>query len=395
MIRPFAEDATEPGPDDFWGQVGQWFVEAGANIIVIAIIIVSTLVIAWVLRFVIRRIVRHIVVGAKSKANVDDTQALDRSPLAAVRVVQRTRTLGTILQGIVNVTLFFVALILIIQQLNPGILGSLTLLTAAVGAGLGFGAQNIVRDVLNGIFIVAGDQLGIGDVVDLGLATGVVENVSVRVTHVRDVNGTLWYVRNGEILRIGNMSMGWSRVIVDLSVSLEANIDEVEQKMLDVATDLMKDPKWRSRIVERPEMWGLESIGTDMQVFRVVMRTRSNARDDVAQELRVRLKKAMDAMDVAVPALATVILDGPTGAQRVRGANPPKTKPTPVAPVVAKKARPTWRARKQEHATDSHLPAAPENLPITKPTPTSPKKPKPPKRETAPERHEPPQDGTL
>ena len=131
----------------------------------------------------IRRVVNRIVNGAKNKANVDDTQALERSPLAAVRLVQRTRTLGSILQNIVNVidrhrraaadrrTL-----------LAPNALGSLTLLTAAIGAGLGFGAQNIVKDVLNGIFIVAEDQVGIGDVVDLGLATGIVEYVSVRVT---------------------------------------------------------------------------------------------------------------------------------------------------------------------------------------------------------------------
>src|SRR5690606_11478672 len=108
-------------------------------------------------------------------------------------------------------------------------------LSAAVGAGLGFGAQNIVKDVLNGIFIVAEDQIGIGDVVDVGLVTGVVEYVSVRITHVRDVNGTLWYVRNGEILRIGNMSQGWSRVVLDLSLPSDVDVDEVEQLAGDVA----------------------------------------------------------------------------------------------------------------------------------------------------------------
>jgi small conductance mechanosensitive channel len=180
------------------------------NLLKIAGIILGAIVVAWLLR---RHpaIVKRIVQGAKTKANVDDTQALERSPLASVRLVQRTRTLGSILQNIVNVAIVIVALTLIVLVLNKDALGSLTLLSAAVGAGLGFGAQNIVKDVLNGIFIVAEDQVGIGDVVDLGLATGVVEYVSVRVTHVRDVNGTLWYVRNGEITRIGNMSQGWSR----------------------------------------------------------------------------------------------------------------------------------------------------------------------------------------
>jgi small-conductance mechanosensitive channel len=182
--------------------------------------------------------------------------------------------------------------------LAPSAFASLTLLTAAIGAGLGFGAQNIVKDVLNGIFIVAEDQVGIGDVVDLGLATGIVEFVSVRVTHVRDVNGTLWYVRNGEITRIGNLSQGWSRVIIDLSVATDSDIDEVEKAMLDTAKGLAKDPKWRTRILEQPEVWGLESISGDALVIRLVMKTRANAKDDVARELRMRLKHAIDEMGI-------------------------------------------------------------------------------------------------
>lgn len=388
MIAPLADPA--PDASDVWGQIAEWFVHAGGDAIVIAIIIAISFVVAWLLKLVIRRVVRQIVVGAKSKANVDDTQALDRSPVVAMRVVQRTRTLGTILNGIVSVTIFVVAVVLIVQTVNPDILGSLTLLTAAVGAGLGFGAQNIVRDVLNGIFIVAGDQLGIGDVVDVGLATGVVENVSVRVTHVRDVNGTLWYVRNGEILRIGNMSMGWARVVVDLTIALDADLDAVEDRMLDVATDLMKDPKWRSRILERPETWGLESVGADSQVLRLVIRTRAGARDDVAQELMRRLQAAMTDMDVTMPALGTVLLEGATAAQRVRGANPPKTRPTPITP--ASTARPTWRARKKQKAT-----ADDEQPPKTKPNPTTTPKPstKPEQAGSSGERHEPPQDGTT
>ena len=223
-------------------------------------IVLGAMILSWIARRLIDRVVTRIVSGAKSKANVDDTQALDRSPLAQVRLVQRTRTLGSILTNIVNVTIVIVAVILIVYTINADIIGSFTLLTAAIGAGLGFGAQNIVKDVLNGIFIVAEDQVGIGDVVDLGLATGIVEYVSVRVTHVRDVNGTLWYVRNGEITRIGNMSMGWSRVIIDLAVPADADIGAVESAMLDAAKDLSVDPKWRSRILEKPEVWGLESV---------------------------------------------------------------------------------------------------------------------------------------
>jgi small conductance mechanosensitive channel len=253
--------ATAPVIDPgVWTAILTWLGEAGVNLLKIAGIIVGAFIVSWVLRLVIRRIVNRIVSGAKSKANVDDTQALERSPLAAMRLVQRTRTLGSILQNIVNVAIVTIAILLTFNVLAPSALGSFALLSAAIGAGLGFGAQNIVKDVLNGIFIVAEDQVGIGDVVDLGLATGIVEYVSVRVTHVRDVNGTLWYVRNGEITRIGNMSQGWSRVIIDLALPVDVEIDQVEKTMLATAKNLAKDPKWRTRVIEQPEVWGLESI---------------------------------------------------------------------------------------------------------------------------------------
>lgn len=337
--------STDPAAPTLWTEFLGFLAKAGWNALTVAGIIVGALIITWILRIVIHRVVNRIVSGAKSKANVDDTQALERSPLASVRLVQRTRTLGSILQNIVGVTVAIVAILLIINVLAPTALGSLTLLTAAIGAGLGFGAQNIVKDVLNGIFIVAEDQVGIGDVVDLGLASGIVEYVSVRVTHVRDVNGTLWYVRNGEIIRIGNLSQGWSRVIIDLSIPVDADIDEVEKILLDTARALAKDAKWRTRILEQPEVWGLESISGDALVIRLVMKTRANAKDDVARELRMRVKKALDEAGITLPALNTIMPTGIEGAQRVRGANPPKTKPTPVAPPPAA-SRPVWKPKR-------------------------------------------------
>jgi small-conductance mechanosensitive channel len=349
--EPPTVDVTDPG---FWTDAGEFFLAVGKNLLAVAGIIVGALIIAWVCRLIIRRVVDQVVNGAKSKARVDDTQALERSPLAAVRVVQRTRTLGSILGNIVNVAIVIVAMLLIMTVLAPTALGSLTLLTAAIGAGLGFGAQNIVKDVLNGIFIVAEDQIGIGDVVDLGLASGIVEYVSVRVSHVRDVNGTLWYVRNGEITRIGNLSQGWSRVIIDLALPLDADMEAAEHALLDAARELAVDPKWRTRIVEQPEIWGLESIEGETLILRLVMKTRSTAKDDVAAELRRRLKAAADAAGIALPGMSTVIPTGIDGAQRVRGANPPRTRPQPVA--TAKDARPIWKPKRTGKAAGTPNP---------------------------------------
>lgn len=347
-MLPFQTETPAPSApsDGWWEDVLATLLAVGGRALTVAVIIAGCVLVAFVLRLVIRRVVQRIVNSAKSKARVDDTQALERSPLADMRLVQRTRTLGTILQNIVNVMLVVIAIALVVNYLAPTLLGSLTLLTAAIGAGLGFGAQNIVKDVLNGIFLVAEDQIGIGDVVDLGLASGVVEYVSVRVTQVRDVNGTLWYVRNGEVTRIGNMSQGWARAIVDLGVQPDADLELVEATLLETAQDLAKDPKWRTRIIERPEVWGLESIDGDALVVRVVMKTRANAMDDVAQELRRRLRAALTEKDVLIPRMTSVTLSGLDGARRVRGANPPKTRPNPVTGVPPVAERGIWRRKK-------------------------------------------------
>jgi len=308
-------------------------------IVQIAFIIVFAVVVRWLMLFVIRRVVTQIVSGVKKTQNVDDTQSLNVSPVAAVRTVQRTRTLGSVLTNIVNVLVVVIAILLIVNAIDTTILSSFALLTAALGAGLGFGAQNIVKDILNGLFMVVEDQLGVGDVVDLGSATGVVEAVGIRITQVRDVNGTLWFVRNGEILRVGNMSQGWSRVIIDLAVPYDADVEAVQERMLDVGVALATDPKWRSRMLEKPEIWGIESISAEAIVIRFVVKTRSAAKDDVARELRSRLKRALDEMDVKMPALNSITLSGFEGATSVKGARPPRTKPVSVQPAARKPVR--------------------------------------------------------
>ncbi|WP_411700226.1 mechanosensitive ion channel family protein [Conyzicola sp.] len=335
------ETTPAPAPGIDWA--GTWanisaFYTATPPLQVVVIILVAVAV-RLVLQLVINRLVDRVVHGVKKKQNVEDTQALFASPLAAVRVVQRTRTLGSVLNNVVTAVVVTLAVLLSIVALFPDIIGAFSLITAALGAGLGFGAQNIVKDVLSGLFMVAEDQVGVGDVVDLGPATGVVEDVGIRITKVRDVNGTLWFVRNGEILRVGNMSQGWSRVIIDLAVPYDADVEAVQERMLETGVALATDPKWRSRMLERPEIWGIESISAEAIVVRIVVKTRSAAKDDVARELRSRLKRALDEMDVRMPALNSITLSGFEGATSVKGARPPKTKPVAVQSTAVKAPR--------------------------------------------------------
>lgn len=351
---------------DVWTGFIGWLAAIGVldfatKLVTAAVIIAVALLIRWLLGVSIRRVVSRIVTGVKRKHDTTDTQALAASPIAAMRIVQRTRTLGSVLNNIVNVILISVVVLMLINLFAPGVLGSFALLTAAIGAGLGFGAQNIVKDVLNGLFMVVEDQYGVGDIVDLGPATGVVEAVTIRVTHVRDVNGTLWFVRNGEIVRVGNMSQGWARVIIDLAIPYDSDIDEIEAAVLATATELAQSTSWRTRILEKPEIWGIESISAEAVVTRVVMKTRTSAKDDVARELRMRIKHTLDEMGVKLPSLNSITLEGFEGASRVRGAQRPKTKPSRViTPAEAKAAR---EAKPRQTKPQSKS----QTAPITKP----------------------------
>ncbi len=316
-----AVDPGAPGFDwtAFWASTGALIGQFQVAFSVIGII-VGAIVLRVVLHFVVRRVVGRVVSGVKKRQNVDDTQSLTASPLAAARIVQRTRTLGSVLNNVVSVVIVVVALLLIVTAIDANIIGSFALITAALGAGLGFGAQNIVKDVLNGLFMVAEDQLGVGDVVDLGPATGVVENVGIRITQIRSVDGTTWFVRNGEILRVGNHSQGWARVIIDLAIPYSSDVDAVQEGMLGAAVEMWESPQWHSRILEKPEIWGIESIAAEALVVRLVVKTRTSAKDDVARELRLRLKRALDILGVNLPSLHNIVLNG----VEVGGPTPPK-----------------------------------------------------------------------
>ena len=377
-LIPTATDITNP---TFWTSVLATLTVVGWKAVSIVITIAIAVLVAWLMRFVIRRIVRRIVSGVKSKQNVEDTQALVASPLATVRIVQRTRTLGSVLSNIVNVVIAIITIILVVNTIDNTIIGSFTLISAAIGAGLGFGAQNIVKDVLNGLFMVIEDQLGVGDVVDLGPATGIVEVVGIRVTQIRDVNGTLWFVRNGEILRVGNMSQGWARVITDLAVPYDTDVEAVQERMLQVAADLAATPRWRSRIVERPELWGIESVSADAVVLRIVVKTRTTAKDDVARELRKRLKAALDEMGISLPSLSSVVLTGFDGAASITGARPPRTRPNPIVTTEDPKAR---RGRGKRGAKDAGAASRAAAASPTAPSPAARRTPQHPNAITAP-----------
>jgi small conductance mechanosensitive channel len=182
---------------DSIASVSQWlqvFWQDWSTLIRIFLIIVSAVILRALLLSSVKRVVKGISSG-KSLA----------SSITPERMILRAKTLGSVLSNFITWSIYVIAVTMLLSELGVAV-GALIAGAGILGAALGFGAQNIVRDLLSGLFIVFEDQYGIGDSVDLGEASGVVESVGLRITQLRDDKGTLWYVRNGEILRVGNMS---------------------------------------------------------------------------------------------------------------------------------------------------------------------------------------------
>jgi small conductance mechanosensitive channel len=177
-------------------------------------------------------------------------------------------------------------------------LGPILASAGVAGLAIGFGAQNLVKDFLAGLFMLLEDQYGVGDVVDVGDVTGTVEAVGLRITTLRDAHGVLWYMRNGEIVRVGNKSQGWALVIVDVPVGFIA-VDEATKVLRAASATLADDPELADDLISPPEVLGVEQITADGAVLRTVVKTASDAQWRVGRELRRRLTDALERAGIA------------------------------------------------------------------------------------------------
>ena len=169
------------------------------------------------------------------------------------------------------------------------------------GLAIGFGAQNLVRDFLSGIFMLLEDQYGVGDVVDLGEAVGTIETVGLRVTTLRDVSGTLWYCRNGEIVRVGNMSQGYAVAVVDLPVAFGEDIDRACDVAQESVLDAVKSGGLEQDILEQPEMLGVQTVGANGVTLRVTVKVKPARQWAVQRALHRRVLDAFDDEHIRAP----------------------------------------------------------------------------------------------
>jgi small-conductance mechanosensitive channel len=274
-----------------------------------AIVIVLIIVLAFVLRKIAHRVIGRVINSAATGGSLTNrfrksaaTDGIDA--LLHERRKQRAETMGSVLQHIASIVILGTAVLTVLDRLTIPIAPLLTSV-GILGVAIGFGAQELVKDFIAGMFMLLEDQYGVGDVIDAGAAIGTVEAVTLRVTRLRDADGRVWYVRNGTITRVGNESQGWSRAYMDVTVAYDADVVGVRVLLEHVTEEIWADPELReTKIVEHPQVFGVEKLSDSSLVFRITAKTLPSAQAEVSRELRLRVKTALDAAGIQMVASA-------------------------------------------------------------------------------------------
>jgi small conductance mechanosensitive channel len=271
---------------------GNSLLAQGAEALVVRPVrILVILVVAFVACRIVGRVMERLITGVQGKASA--AVAGHERAGASVRGGRRADTIGALLRSICGFAICTIAGVMVLGELGLN-LGPLIAGAGIVGVAVGFGAQNLVRDFVSGIFMMAEDQYGVGDVIDVGPATGTVEAVSLRTTRLRDDHGTVWHLPNGHIERVGNKSQQWSRALLDVEVSYLTNIAHATDVIKRTADRMCADEEYAALVLGEPEVWGVENLGADSVTIRLVLKTEPNEQFVVARELRARIKQAFD-----------------------------------------------------------------------------------------------------
>lgn len=265
-----------------------------AVVIIIAAIIFRRFLVRGIDRLV-RKKVHKKKVGADGAESSSATAVID-----AKRAMQRSETLGSLFKNIVTIIIYTFASLMVMSVMGfpvaPLLAGA-----GILGVALAFGAQSLVADFLSGVFIIMEDQYGVGDVADVGDATGIVEEVTLRITKIRSVDGVLWFVRNGEIVRVGNKSQNWSRTVLDVGVAYQTDLTQAKEVLEEVGSKLYRDREHGHLLLDVPEVWGVEELAADGVLIRVVVKTKPGEQWTASRLLNERIKYAFDENGIEIP----------------------------------------------------------------------------------------------
>jgi small conductance mechanosensitive channel len=260
---------------------GEALVRSGARVITI-----------WLLAWVALRLIR--LAARRIEAAVDDSD----DSVTTLRE-KRGKTISQLLRSVGRVLVITIAVLLTLNvfvNIGPILAGA-----GILGLAVSFGAQSLVKDVISGFFILVENQFAIGDVVEAGGKSGVVERMTLRVVMLRDVEGTLHVVPNGEIKTVSNKTRGWSRAVVDVAIPYSEDVDRAIEIVQDEAATLSRDEEWAPLLDGAPEVWGVEALSDTSATIRMVARTQPGSNSNIAREFRRRIRKRLEAEGIGAP----------------------------------------------------------------------------------------------
>ncbi|WP_329044119.1 mechanosensitive ion channel family protein [Amycolatopsis sp. NBC_01488] len=262
--------------------------------------ILMIIVIAFVVRLLVRRLINRVTTLPRGSGKLPALlrPLRERAPEVLGSAVierrrQRAQTIGSVLKSMATFLIYGLAFILVLGELGIN-LGPIIASAGIIGVAIGFGAQNLVKDFLSGIFMMVEDQYGVGDVVDVGAASGTVESVGLRITTLRDLKGTVWYVRNGEILRVGNSSQGFAVAVVDVPLGYTADVERATTVLGEAASTATESDLLKDNVLEPPEMLGVESVTPEGLELRLTVKVRPGKQWAVQRALRAQLLAALE-----------------------------------------------------------------------------------------------------
>ena len=220
--------------------------------------------------------------------------------IATEQAKQRARTIGSIMRSAATVSILTFAILMSLGEFDIN-LGPLIAGAGIAGIALGFGAQSIVQDFLAGFFMLIEDQYAVGDIIDVGEASGVVEGIGLRTTRLRDVNGTLWHVPNGQIQRVANKSQQWARAVLDIEVAYDTDIEKASSVIKAAADEVWHEHIPNATIIEEPEIWGVEMFGESSIAIRLVCKVEPGEQWMTSRIVRRRVKDAFDREGIEIP----------------------------------------------------------------------------------------------
>ncbi|CAL9524064.1 hypothetical protein SUDANB6_03914 [Streptomyces sp. enrichment culture] len=323
---PSLQDAQESATN-----AASWVEENWSTWLAIGLRVLLIVVIAAVLRAMVRRGITKLIDRMNRTVQAVDGTALGGLLVNAERRRQRSQAIGSVLRSVASFVILGTAALMVLAtfQIN---LAPLLASAGVAGVAIGFGARNLVTDFLSGVFMILEDQYGVGDTIDAGVASGEVIEVGLRVTKLRGENGEIWYVRNGEVKRIGNLSQGWSTAGVDVTVRSGEDLDKVKETIGAVGERMGKEEPWNEMLWSPIEVLGLDSVLLDSVVVRVSARTMPGKSLTVERELRWRIKRAFDAADIPIVGGATAPDEQAPAADPTAAVAPPSAYASTTSP---------------------------------------------------------------